>query len=473
MNAISIKKKIQKSKTIIICDTNVFLRVYDYSPEFTDFALKCLESIKPDLRITYTTKLEYLKHYRGKYSAAKQKIENYSKKLNEIISDSKLKIMKEFDRIQTYHFPDTDKLRLDAANKMDELTKLFSDYYDEHSLLVEINDEYLSKDPIEIFFKSLSSQIMTEFKTDELYSICDEGITRYKEKTPPGFKDKDKDGIRKYSDLILWKELIRYSKENKVDVIFATDDVKLDWWDEVTSETGVIKKTFHQKLITEFKKETKQNLIALTSNELFDIISTEYNIDKSDAIDMALKQTFENFVIDNRDKVFEKIQDQLSYSQEEFIEGSNDIGSEGLSDLEIDEYEFISAEQIERNDEEIIYHFNYRVRLIATSTEYWGRDEDTKEIIQSPENEHVFEGKITVQVTRYVDQFIDFSLDNDFEDAEIIDGSIQQTEFISCYDRDDEYEPAENYCPKCGLPINFDNDSLNGFCTECTSKYDI
>lgn len=35
------------------------------------------------------------------------------------------------------------------------------------------------------------------------------------------------------------------------------------------------------------------------------------------------------------------------------------------------------------------------------------------------------------------------------------------------------YEDGENYCPKCGKPISYESDALNGFCFECTEKYDI
>lgn len=46
---------------------------------------------------------------------------------------------------------------------------------------------------------------MTSVTQEEIYQICEEGERRYKTdpQTPPGFKDaKNKDGVRKYSDLI-------------------------------------------------------------------------------------------------------------------------------------------------------------------------------------------------------------------------------------------------------------------------------
>ena len=50
-------EELLKSEYIIVCDTNVLLNVYRYSPEFTDFALKCLNSIKDKMVIPHTVAL--------------------------------------------------------------------------------------------------------------------------------------------------------------------------------------------------------------------------------------------------------------------------------------------------------------------------------------------------------------------------------------------------------------------------------
>lgn len=63
-----------------------------------------------------------------------------------------------------------------------------------------------------------NGQSMPAVTQEEIYQICDEGEKRFKSnpQVPPGFKDaKDKDGVRKYSDLILWKEVLKYSKEKR------------------------------------------------------------------------------------------------------------------------------------------------------------------------------------------------------------------------------------------------------------------
>ena len=111
--------------------------------------------------------------------------------------------------------------------------------------------------------------------------------------------------------------------------------------------------------------------------------------------------------------------------------------------------------------------------LSAISYDYYGRDDDTKEIITSPANKHTFEGIIQLQVTRIVDDFIDLLYDNSFYEVSIITGDLVQTDYISGIE--EEYEPfeqGENYCPKCGRPLTFNTDALNGFCIECTQTYD-
>jgi hypothetical protein len=57
---------------------------------------------------------------------------------------------------------------------------------------------------------------------------------------PPGYKDKAKPGyyavgdrelIRKFGDLVLWKEIIRKAKADQVAaVVLVTGDIKEDWW---------------------------------------------------------------------------------------------------------------------------------------------------------------------------------------------------------------------------------------------------
>lgn len=69
------------------------------------------------------------------------------------------------------------------------------------------------------------------FISSEILEIIKEGELRYRNSIPPGYKDRDeKKGTQIYGDLIIWKEVLRYAKDNKKDVIFICDDVKEDWY---------------------------------------------------------------------------------------------------------------------------------------------------------------------------------------------------------------------------------------------------
>ena len=109
------------------------------------------------------------------------------------------------------------------------------------------------------------------------------------------------------------------------------------------------------------------------------------------------------------------------------------------------------------------YMSSPRVTREGTSFEYWGRDEDTRDVIRSDGRDHVFKGTIVVQVQREAEVFLDFEDDNSFETALIIDGSLEEMEYT-----DRPEPPGElGYCPDCGAPLNVENDGGNGFCVNC------
>lgn len=191
MNNISIYQLIQNNH-IIFCDTNVFLRIYDYSPEFAEFAINCLLAVRDSLYLTHTSSLEYNKHYQGKYASAKNKVENYNKRLDEITEKYKENVSKEFERIEQYHFPDMQELKILAIEKVTELKKLFREYYDNHELLVAVNEQYLEQDPIRAFVDSMSERVLLPYSVEKLYELCDEGKKRFKKVHPQVLKTKTK-----------------------------------------------------------------------------------------------------------------------------------------------------------------------------------------------------------------------------------------------------------------------------------------
>lgn len=77
-------------------------------------------------------------------------------------------------------------------------------------------------------------------------------------------------------------------------------------------------------------------------------------------------------------------------------------------------------------------------------------------------------GQIVVQVEREAEVFYDFEDDNSYETAIISGGKLKQT-----YSSERSDSPGElGYCPRCGEPLNVENDGGNGFCINCAGDYD-
>ncbi|MEE1056450.1 MAG: PIN domain-containing protein [Acutalibacteraceae bacterium] len=452
---------------IIVLDTNVFLNIYRFSPEFSVFALECLKTVKKKIFLPATVQLEFYKHNNTEFAKMKNRVASAGSATKTQIQQAKQKILTScmnFDRLK---FPDIDELKSVLTEKIDDLEKSFDDFFEDRNILNFISDPWEGQDELLNFVKELETlnHVMDSPSQQDLYNWCAEGESRYKKQIPPGFKDsKNKDGIRKYSDLILWKEILRYAKTNKVNVIFVTDDVKPDWW-----ESNQDKLTFHEKLIQEFNR-TGQTIQPYISSELFREISSECNIPVTDVVDIALNISDNDYFESVKDEIFNEFSPEITYSYTTYIDvASSHIGSVGMDELEVEDYTFLSAERVDRYDDIVTYNFRYLLTVSGTSYEYWGRDDDTREIITSPGRNHEFEGEFIVQVQRKADIFLDYTCDSSFISVEILSGDLREINYHDVFDYD---EPGElGYCPDCGCPLDFDNDVGNGFCSKCAWKH--
>lgn len=460
-----IKEKIENG-VIVICDTNVYLNVYRYSPEFTEFAFQCLKCIKDSIAIPATVYMEYRKHYKSEFYAMKTKVKNASNNINSQVASARKKIENTCNLLKSRQYPDIDALSNILKAVFDDAEKKIDDFFDDRNVLEQVANNWGDDDYIFNLVEDIqASRGMDPFTQEQLYKICDEGEDRYKKQVPPGYKDqKNKDGIRKYSDLIIWKEVMNYSKENQLDIIFVTDDVKADWWEK----EGV----FHPALIQEFMSETGKNIDAYTSTEFYAALSESYSIEKTDAIELALRMTDKEYIERVEDDVFDTILDEIETEGESLIgQYGSHIGTEGLHELEVIDHSFVEAIRIDRQGDIIVYQFKYWIDAEGTSFDYWGRDDDTKEVILSPGAYHRFQGQIVVTVTREVETYIDYEDDSEFDSAIIEAGDLEEVEFKPYFDEPEELPDVYTACPSCGKGINIENDGGNGFCVNCASDY--
>lgn len=77
----NIKTMLENDNYIIILDTNVLLNIYRYSPEFSEFALECLNKVNNFIYLPATVRMEYEKHYRGEFSKSRSVLQKQVREL--------------------------------------------------------------------------------------------------------------------------------------------------------------------------------------------------------------------------------------------------------------------------------------------------------------------------------------------------------------------------------------------------------
>ncbi|WP_372878624.1 PIN domain-containing protein [Spongiibacter marinus] len=228
---------------IFIFDTNVLLNLYRYQSSTRDALLQVIEKLSNRAWVPYHVGLEY---QRNRLTVIAEQHKRFSEVKN-IVESAVSGMRNEFDALQlkkrhSYINPDDLLAKFDEVKSsfVEELGKLES-----NSISVNSDDEIRNR--IDALFEGkIGNPPKDQSEVDE---ISKDGELRYKNNTPPGFKDSSKDdkkpdeftyaGItykRKYGDLIIWKQMISHAKENQIkDIVFVTDDAKADWWWKVDS----------------------------------------------------------------------------------------------------------------------------------------------------------------------------------------------------------------------------------------------
>lgn len=227
------------SNTVIAFDTNSLLNVFRFTPKASNSFFKVIDQSKEYLYIPYLVALEF--HFHKKQilegnnknvQSAKDVIEKRWKKLGDDFSkdifkgfsfrngkDASKEMEKKIARLiwETINTED-EKIKKEAISLIDEVKK---------------NQEELYHDLISVIEERTGDRYSQDFIDD----VQKEGKGRYLNNIPPGYDDRNKQGYRrynnvkyelKYGDLIVWKDLIKRSKENKdiKHVILVTSDGK-------------------------------------------------------------------------------------------------------------------------------------------------------------------------------------------------------------------------------------------------------
>lgn len=264
------------------------------------------------------------------------------------------------------------------------------------------NDVILDK--VESFF-----EIGNPYSFSRIVDIIKEGKFRFSELIPPGYKDADtKDGISKYADLIIWKQILDFGKENSCPIIFVSNDVKEDW-NEIDISTNDKKniKTNRNKpryeLLMEFFENTSENIKKITLTDFINDFNTQLinKFDTSTLIEIRLKDV---------GKLIKEKTDTMIFEMEseiiQFISSENELVLLG-EDTHVNDESYVIDKVIEveesiidNNRIAVEYYISVQNFIEYEYVEYWGRDEDTKEVIASPPSTLTKEGEIIVKLKK-------------------------------------------------------------------------
>lgn len=288
-----IEKHVLWENAVFVFDTNVLLNLYRYSTKTRNSLLDAFESFAGRIWIPYQVAYEYMRKRCEVIYETVQRYDQFNKEA------------------ENFTLKAAETLRLTSNDEeISELKRYLYKWLDsnkERNLLVmnPEEDEILEK-ILQIFEGKVGNIIPAE----ELEQIKTEGESRYKKSIPPGYKDGEKikgqEDNNAYGDLIIWKQIIKYSKENNIGIIYVTHDQKEDWWNIIKGKTigprTELRKEFFEETNQEFHMYSMNNFIS-TYNSI-----NEVKIEKS-----VVEEVIE------LDKNFNRRHKALYYSQPDMI----------------------------------------------------------------------------------------------------------------------------------------------------------
>lgn len=249
------KEKELWDNALIVLDTSAICALYDLTLHYRRVIISILKCLHDRIWIPYQVLSEY-KANRAKaiHNPIREKYPRLKLLDDKFIQDARSQIEKWVKNEYFHPYIDDDQLlrikkEVEDANKhirvIKEIVKnQYAKRIEEIKAIID-NDELLE------YIKSINCG--PELSYEQIKKIVLEGDWRYRHQIPPGYKDAStKDGIRKFGDLIIWKEIINRAISFQDNVIFICDDRKEDWY---TSESAP-----RIELLCEFQENTGKNI---------------------------------------------------------------------------------------------------------------------------------------------------------------------------------------------------------------------
>lgn len=307
--------------SLIVPDTNVLLNLYRYSIATSNELFSVFEKFSTRLWLPHQVAYEY---QQNRLSVIAKQTKAYNE-VREILAKNETNLKTSLDPYRNHPLLSIqkicDRVHTNISHIQDDIDKLER----EHPDLIKRDD---IREKITTLFEE---KLGKKFDEDKTKQVISDANTRYPSKIPPGYEDaNEKDGIKKYGDLILWYQIIEQAKKDNKSVILITDEKKEDWWWKFNGEIVGPR----PELIEEFVSKTKNWFYMYKSDQFMNyaqeffkqkvnrkIINEIREINKQNAKESDLEKIL--LKIERK----EQLMDQRSVERENIIAELNDLNS--------------------------------------------------------------------------------------------------------------------------------------------------
>lgn len=259
------------NESIIALDANIILNLYRYSDSTRREFVGILKKIKDRIWLPHRSAEEYLNNRLSVIDQQEKVYESTIKSIRELKEG--------FESARQHPFLSKESMEK-MADVFDALCDELNENKSTHS--ERIYNDNIKEEIAEIF----NNKVGDPYEKSRLEEIIQEGVERYKQRIPPGFKDSVKsvesdvfsDKCRVYGDLIVWNQIIDKAIESSSGVVFITDDKKEDWWERFKGKTmGPL-----PALVKEFQDRTGQKFTMYQSDRFLELAKEQLGQTVSD-----------------------------------------------------------------------------------------------------------------------------------------------------------------------------------------------
>lgn len=356
-------QRLRASEHLIVLDTTILLELYRKPANISLDIIKAFKEVVDRIYVPRQVYDEYLRNYHKVSGNEKGKYQKVSTELSGSLTKLQEEITSRITEYRKHDYTDITKLQSDLGEKLEEIRNILKDYENSHRKEIEKNKDFLRHDKVKEFIDLLeeNGNIGNPFPFSKRLLIIQEGKIRFENSIPPGYEDNKKDGITRYGDLFIWKNIIDVAKERNVNILFVCNDVKGDWW-ERDKETPI---ELRRELLEEFKEINPQlEIHFLNMNKFFSYIAEELQIGQS-------KSALQLSAMDYIEKKLDQYDDVIESEVGNFLASINlddMLGGEYISDSgDAIIYWSIKDVSVDKQNKDIFYYIDLDISILGDS----------------------------------------------------------------------------------------------------------